>query len=140
MKQIIPEIYVKNCADALEFYRQLFGGEIKNRRMSDDLPAFRGMSGKVIHSELHVTGRCVLYFVDVFDKKRQNPGNVTIVLHFGSKREFERIYEGLRVGGHVGMEMQRTLTGAWHAIVTDRYGAPWALSFAGARVTPTRGE
>lgn len=131
MKQIIPEIYVKECADALEFYRQLFGGEVKNLQLSDNLPAFRGMRGKVIHSELHVTGRCVLYFVDAFEKKRQNPGNVTVVLHMETKRELERVYEGLRMGGLVIMAPQKTLLGAYHAIVTDRYGAPWALNFAG---------
>ena len=130
MKQIIPEIYVKDCQNALRFYKNLFGGEIKNLQMSDDMELFRDIKGKVIHSELHVNGRCVFYFVDIFEKKRSNTGNITIMLHMDSLRELRKAFEVLREGGKVGMEMQKTYGGAYHAIVTDRFGAPWALNYA----------
>lgn len=130
MKQIIPEIYINNCQKALHFYQNLFGGEIKNMQMSDDLPMFQDMQGKVIHSELHVNAKCVFYFVDIFEPKREKPGNVTLMLHMDNKTELERCYTALCEGGAVGMQLQKTFWGAWHAIVTDRYGAPWALNLA----------
>lgn len=128
MKQIVPEIYVKNCAEALKVYQGIFGGTVKNMQLSDDLPMFKEMHGKVIHSELHVNHKCVFYFVDIFEPKRKNPGNVTLVLHMDDKAELDRCYAGLSEGGSIGMPMQKTYWGAWHAIVTDRFGAPWALS------------
>ena len=130
MKQIIPEIYIKDCKKALEFYRSVFGGKIKNLQMSDELEMFHDIKDKVVHAELHINSRCVLYFVDIFDKKRSYTGNVTLMLHFDSLEELTRAYEALRQGGKVGMELQQTFWGDYHAIVTDRYGAPWALNFA----------
>lgn len=128
MKQVIPEIYIKNCREALDFYRRLFGGEIKNLQLSDDLPMFSKMKGKVVHSELHVNGRCVFYFVDIFEPKRQKPGNITLMLHLDDRDELDRCYAGLAQGGETGMKPQKTYWGAWHAIVTDKFGAPWALN------------
>ena len=130
MKQIIPEIYIKDCRRALDYYSGLFGGEIKNLQMSDDMELFSGMPGKVIHSELHVNSRCVLYFVDAFEKRRQKTGNVTIMLHMDRKNELERVFASFSERGTVLMPLQKTFWGAWHGIVTDKFGAPWALNFA----------
>lgn len=130
MKQVIPEIYIDDCRQALDFYSSLFGGEVKNLQMSDDNELFRDMPGKVIHSELHVNARCVFYFVDILDARRAVTGNTTLMLHLDSMEETERLYAGLSEGGDVLMALQKTFWGAFHAIVTDRYGAPWALRFA----------
>ena len=130
MKQIIPEVYVKNCLGALDFYLALFGGRIKNLQMSDELKMFRDQAGKVVHSELHINPRCVLYFADIFDERRKRTGNMTLMLHMDDIGEIERVYEVLAENGKVGMPLQQTFWGDYHAIVTDHYGAPWALNFA----------
>lgn len=129
MKQIIPEIYVRDCKTALEFYKKLFGGKIKNLQMSDNLPLFKDNPGKVVHSELHINSRCVFYFVDIFDFKRKNVGNITLMLHMDSMEEIEKVYAVLQKNGTVGMPLQKTYWGAWHAIITDKFGAPWALNY-----------
>jgi PhnB protein len=132
LKQIVPEIYILDCKNALAFYKETFGGTIKNMQMSDDNALFRGsgMQGKVIHAELHVSGRCLLYFADIVNPKRSKVGNITIMLHMESLDEMEKAYNALSGGGFVGMPLQETLTGDFHAIVTDRYGAPWSLHYA----------
>ena len=129
MKQIVPEIYVKDCKNALVFYTGLFGGKIKNLQMSDELPMFKNKKNKVVHAELHVNQKCIFYFADIFDVKRENVGNVTLMLHMDSHDEINRIYASLIGGGSVGMPLQKTFWNAYHAIVTDKYGAPWALNF-----------
>ena len=134
MRQIVPEIYVKNCAKALQVYQSVFGGEIKNLQMSEDLEMFRSKKNKVIHSELHVNSKCIFYFVDVFEEKRSIAGNVTLVLHMHTKQEMQRTFDTLAQGGTVGMEMQKTFWGEYHAIVTDRFGAPWALNYTPRKV------
>lgn len=30
MKKVIPNIAVENCVEALDYYQEIFGGEIKN--------------------------------------------------------------------------------------------------------------
>lgn len=130
MRQVIPEIYVRDCRKALDFYLDVFGGEIKNLQMSDNMEVFSDLHGKVIHSELHVNGSCVLYFADALTENRKEIGNVTPMLHLDNEQETQRIYRALQQQGTVLMELQKTFWGAWHAIVTDRFGAPWALSCA----------
>lgn len=130
MIQIIPEIYVNNCKQALPFYQKVFGGEVKNLQISDDLELFRDFPGKVIHSELHVNSRCVFYFIDALDRQRAQTGNITTMLHLESHEEARRLFRALKVNGTVLMDLQKTFWNAWHAIVTDRFGAPWALNYA----------
>jgi len=132
----VPEIYIRDCAKALIFYKDTFGGEIKNLQMSDNMEMFKRMKGKVVHAELHVNNRCIFYFVDVLDKKRANVGNVTLVLHMQTKQRMQQVYDALREGGVVGMELQKTYWGEYHAIVTDRFGAPWALNFTPKKKAP----
>ena len=127
---MIPEIYVRDCLSALDFYKHVFGGEIKNLRMSDDLELFRGVTGKVIHAELHVNARCVFYFVDLMDSQRAHPGNVALMLHLDNEREMRRVYRELSAAGRVSMKLQQNFWGDYHAIVTDRFGALWALNSA----------
>ena len=130
MKHIVPEIYVMNCGEALGFYREVFGGEIKNLQMSDHNALFRHAPGKVVHAELHVNNKCIFYFADIFNQKRSKVGNVSLMLHMDTEEEIGRVYGALSKDGRVGMELRETMTGALHAIVTDRYGAPWSLNYS----------
>ncbi|WP_196793611.1 VOC family protein [Thermoanaerobacterium thermosaccharolyticum] len=70
MKRITPNIYVDNCKEVIEYYREVFGGEIKNVQLADNVEMFKGHEGKIIHSELHINENCVLYFVDKLDNQK----------------------------------------------------------------------
>jgi len=129
MKKIIPEIYVNNCREALEYYKEAFGGEIKNIQMADGKEMFKGFEGKVIHSELHVNADCILYFVDVLNGKKEADMN-HILLDLESEEEINRIYKALSKNGSVKFELQKTFWGAYHAVVTDCYGNTWGLNYS----------
>lgn len=128
MKKIIPEIYVENCEKALEFYKDIFGGEIKNVQKADGKEMFKGLEGKIIHSELHINNECLIYLVDIFQGKKES-GNDHILLELDSEEEINKIYEGLSNGGTVRYELQKTFWGAYHAVVTDVYGNIWGLNY-----------
>ena len=127
MKRIIPEIYVKDCKAALEFYKGVFGGEIKNIQMADGIEMFKGHEGKIIHSELHINPDCVIYFVDIFGEGKTS-SNVNQLLELDSEEEINRIYKELSENGTVKYELQKTFWGAYHAVVTDSYGNTWGLN------------
>ena len=129
MKRIIPEIYIDNCKEALEYYKEIFGGEIKNVQMADGKEMFKGFEGKIIHAELHVNTDCILYFVDIFDEAKE-PGNISLVLELESEEEINKIYEALSKNGSIKFPLQKTFWGAYHAVVTDCYGNTWGLSYA----------
>ena len=128
MKSIIPSIYVENCKEALEFYKGVFGGELKNVQLADNIEMFKGHEGKIIHAELHINEGCVLYFVDLFDEKKDNSG-IQLVLELDNEDEINKVYSALSKNGSVGFELQKTFWGAFHAVVTDSYGITWGLNY-----------
>lgn len=128
MKSITPDITVENCADALEYYQSLFGGEQKNVQKADGQPMFAGHEGRIIHSELHINDRCVIYLVDRFGEKGKG-SNINLVLEMDSEEEINRLYSALSMDGSIQFELQKTFWGAHHAMVTDRFGVSWALNY-----------
>jgi len=129
MKRITPEVYVKDCKSALEYYKEIFGGEIKNIQMADGKEMFKGFEGKVIHAELHINADCVIYFVDIFEEKKYLP-NINLVLELESEEEINRVYKALMRNGSVKFELQKTFWGAFHAVVTDFYENTWGLNYS----------
>jgi PhnB protein len=130
MKKVIPEIYVQNCKEALEYYKEVFGGEIKNVQTADGKEMFKGFEGKIIHSELHVNDDCVLYLVDIFGGEKAG-GDIHLMLEMDSEDEINRVYQALSKNGTVKYELQKTFWGAHHAVVLDCYGNTWGLNYAG---------
>lgn len=128
MKKIIPEIYVQNCKEAPQYYKEVFGGEIKNVQLSDEKEMFKGFEGKIIHSELHINDDCVLYLVDIFEEKKET-GNIHLLLELDSEEEINKVYQALSRNGSVMFELQKTFWGAYHAVVTDCYGNTWGLNY-----------
>ncbi|WP_097028422.1 VOC family protein [Clostridium peptidivorans] len=129
MKRIIPEIFVENCKEALEYYKEVFGGEIKNVQLADGKPMFKGFEGKIIHSELHVNADCIMYLLDILTDSHKRP-NGSLLLELESEEEINRLYSALSKNGSVKFELQKTFWGAYHAVVTDYYGNTWGLNYS----------
>jgi PhnB protein len=133
MKTMIPSIAVKNCKEALEFYKGIFGGEIKNAQLADDVEMFKGHEGKYIHAELHINHNCVLYLTDIFNPNHNSGNNFQIVIELDSEEEITHHFNELAKDGHVHFPLQDTFWGANHGVVTDKFGITWGLNFTKAK-------
>lgn len=131
MKKIIPSISVDNCSEALEFYKNVFGGEVKNLQMADGKEMFKGFEGKIVHSELFINNDCILHLNDTFGDKKVQESNISLMLQMESLEEIERIYSAVSKNGHVIYELQKTFWGSYHAEVADSFGVRWSLEFSG---------
>lgn len=129
MKRIIPEIFVENCKDALAYYKEVFGGEIKNVQLADGKTMFKGFEGKIIHSELHINEDCIMYLVDILNDDHKKT-NGSLLLELESEEEINRLYLALSKNGSVKYELQKAFWGAYHAVVTDCYGNTWGLNYS----------
>ncbi len=108
MKSIIPNISVENCRDALEFYKSVFGGEIKMVKTADNSDMFKGHEGKIMHSELHIAPNCIMYFTDLFGERAQHT-NVQLVLELDSREQIEKVYAELaKEDAIIIFELQKT--------------------------------
>ncbi|SDI29069.1 VOC family protein [Alteribacillus bidgolensis] len=123
MKSIHPYIMVENCKEAMEFYEEVLGGEIKN------VQALEEHGGKYMHAELHMSDQ-IIHFSDVFQDygKITQGNNVYVLLEFEEKEEIKKVYESIQEGAEVGVELQETFWGALHANLIDRYGIGWMLN------------
>ena len=131
MKKIIPNIVINNCREALEFYRVIFGGEIKNLQTGEGKEMFKGNEEKVVHSELWINNDCILYLNDVFSGNNEFVSNINLMLQMESMDEIKRVYDGLSKNGRVQYELQKAFWGSHHAVVIDQFGVVWSLDFAG---------
>lgn len=129
MKSIIPNISVENCRDALEFYKSVFGGEIKMVKTADNSDMFKGHKGKIMHSELHIAPNCIMYFTDLFGERAQHT-NVQLVLELDSREQIEKVYAELaKEDAIIIFELQKTFWGAHHAVLKDKYAVTWGLNY-----------
>ncbi|WP_409302980.1 VOC family protein [Peribacillus sp. SCS-155] len=129
MKRLLPHIYIENCKEALDYYQQIFGGEIKNTQLSDHVEGFEGQEGKYIHAELHINEHCTIFFADVF-RPLTSGTNIWLMIDLESAEEIESAYSLLSKDGQIQMELQNTFWNSTYAVVKDKYGITWELNFS----------
>lgn len=129
MKSIIVNLAVENCKDALSFYQEVFGGEVKNTQLADGVEMFKGHEGKYIHSELHITESCILYLTDIFASNHIPGNNFQLVMEMSSEEEISTVFEKLAESGTVSFPLSDTFWGAKHGVIKDRFGITWGLNY-----------
>ena len=92
MNRIVPNISVENCKEVLDYYKEVFGGEIKNLQMTDGKEMFKGQEGKILHAELHINADCILYLNDTFGSKTES-SNISIILQLDSEDEINQLVD-----------------------------------------------
>lgn len=119
MKSASSYIFVDNCLNVMEYYRDLFGGKITNIQKTGD--------GKCLHAELHL-GNSIIHFSDTFGATKEGD-NVRISLECESEEEIRSVYDSLSKAGKITAELQDTFWGAIHANLVDQFGIGWLLNF-----------
>jgi len=128
MKKVIPELHLNDCAQAIEYYKDVFGAEVKNVQMADNVPGFENSKGKVLHAELFLSDECVIYLADQFNNTNEG-SNITLVIECDSEEEIKMVYNNFSKEGTVRFPLQKTFWGALHAVITDKVGVTWGLNF-----------
>lgn len=123
-----------NCREAAEFYAEVFKTEkpqIMTFGESPPNPDYKlpeEAKDLVMHTRLNINGSNVM-FSDVFPGSPFIAGN-NISLAFVSKEEDEikSIFEALKVGGKVSMELQETFWSKCYGSLQDKFGIEWQIS------------
>ncbi|WP_027086477.1 VOC family protein [Cohnella panacarvi] len=115
-----PFVIVDNCKDELNYYQELFGGEIVVLRKQGD---------EVLNAEIRLDGSKIS-FADTQAAKPTAIGDyVRVFLRIEGEREFRRIYAGLAANGRINTEVYEAPFNGLLAVVTDRNGVCWVLSY-----------
>lgn len=120
-----------NAKEALEYYREVFGGEISNLQTygEADYPTPPEAHDRVIHAQFRKDDLFLLVS-DAFPGSSVVVGsNISLTLEFESDEEIQKVYDALKQKGTVLMELQDTFWGAKYGKVQDTYGVIWDLNY-----------
>ncbi|HEY8911125.1 MAG TPA: VOC family protein [Desulfosporosinus sp.] len=129
-----------NCREAVEFYVQVFGTEKPPLMTFGDAPPDPKFTlpeeakGLIMHTQLSITGSTVM-FSDVFPGMPFVAGNnISLTLISKDIDEIKSLFNNLKEGGTVGMDLQETFWSKCYGSVTDKFGIPWQLSHDGGQM------
>ncbi|MFJ7825321.1 VOC family protein [Psychrobacillus sp. NPDC096623] len=123
-----------NCREAAEFYAEVFNTdkpEIMTFGEAPQHPDFalpEEAKDLVLHTRLNINGSNVM-FSDTFPGSPFVEGN-NISLAFVSKDEEEvkSVFNALKEGGKVSMELQETFWSKCYGSLRDKFGIEWQFS------------
>lgn len=131
--QLQPYIFFYGrCEEALEFYKDVFGGtyelqRVKDSPVVDKMPAELG--DKVMHAAFKSPSIAFLAS-DGREIKPIDPeaGNISLALAATHAAEGERIFKALSEGGQVKMPLDEAFWGGRFGMLTDRFGNEWMIT------------
>ena len=125
----------KECREAFEFYRSVFGGDfLFIQTFGDgppDLQVPEDEQGRVMHVSLPI-GDSVLMGSDstsAFGPPPKVGGNFSITVSPDSRADADRLLAGLAEGGEVLTPMQDMFWGAYFGMCVDKFGIRWQVNF-----------
>ena len=120
------------CLEAMNFYKSVFGGELKaltyGKQLGKDCPP--GMEDRILHAILQ-TGDLELLASDTNPQMGQlTPSDsVNITMYCDSPEQLDSLYNKLSEGGKPEMPPHDAFWGARFGQLKDKYGFSWMLNF-----------
>ena len=118
------------CREALSFYAQLFGGDLKmltygDTPMAKDVPADWG--DKIVHATLSFDGS-ELAGSDVQPEHYRQPQGFSVLVDVEGVEKARRIFAALAEGGSIALPIQETFWSPAFGVVVDRFRTPWEIN------------
>ncbi len=137
MAQINPHInFNGNAEEAFTFYKSVFGGEFSKiirfkDISSDEFPVPEKEANKIMHIALPV-GKNFLMANDVpeiMGKTNENENRSKISISSKSKKEADKLFNGLSAGGQIEAPIGDSPWGSYFGMFRDKYGIEWMVDF-----------
>ena len=114
------------CSEAIDFYRDILGAEVRAFARFRDMPGAAPHAGDpVMHAELNVGGSTI--FASDGGKNSGGAG-FAIALQASEDTEAERLFADLSAGGAVEVPLMSTPFASRFGKATDRFGTPWMIT------------
>ena len=128
MKLLSPYLaFNGNCREAMDFYRECLGGELKLMTMGESpmaaqIPA--EARNRVMHATLTFDGM-VLMASDMMESKRPVRGNrISVCVSGPDKKEIETCFTKMSAGGKINSPLKEEFFGLYGALI-DKFGIAW---------------
>lgn len=124
-----------NAEEALNFYKQVFGGEVKISRFGDmpaspDMPVAEDQKNLVMHGVLEATD-FLLMVADSAPNGGVTMGtNVSISLSGEDEATLTKYFEGLSEGATITQPLSKAPWGDTFGMLTDKFGIAWLVNIS----------
>ena len=122
-----------NAREAMEFYREVFGGDLRVNTFGEygtDDPA---TADKTMHAILETPNGFTLMASDTPPGSQMTRGdNITISVSGDDGAELRGYWEKLSDGGSVTMPLEKQMWGDEFGMCVDRFGVSWMVNIVHA--------
>ncbi len=124
-----------NAREAMEFYREVFGGELTVATFADfHASSDPGEDGLVMHSYLEGPEGIRFMSADVPRRMEFRPGtNFSMSLSGDDETALRRYFEKLSEGGSVLQPLEKAPWGDTFGMCADRFGITWLVNISAPR-------
>lgn len=127
---ITPYLNFNTCEDALQFYVQALGAEIKSMmRVSDGPKEYQSpeTNNKIMHAELKVGGSTILAS-DAMGHPIAPGANMSLTLNFENAGECEAAWSKMKEGAVITMNLEQTFWAVRYGQLQDKFGINWMFN------------
>jgi PhnB protein len=135
MKPLTPYLsFSGNCREAMNFYKEIFGGNLELMIWGDAPPdacggekAKEAMRDKIMHGCL-TNGSFNLMAADIPQGEPKMGDSVQLTINCESVEEIDGLFKTLSAGGKTMVPLDNTFWGARFGVLTDKFGFHWMLN------------
>jgi PhnB protein len=128
--ELAPYIFFKgNCAEAMEFYKNVFGGKLEVQKYEDvpgDFPGKSEMTGKIMNSSLETPGGFVIRASDA-NAASPEAKKIELCLTGSDEENLRKIFDDLSSGGKVVTPLEKMFWGDVFGQLKDKFGVDWMV-------------
>jgi len=122
-----------NCREAAEFYAGVFKSSVNNLMTYGEAPPDPGYTvpetdkDRIIYAGIPF-GNMVMMLMDYPSDSEMTVGdNIHPTISTDEKDEVTRIFNELKEGGEVFVELGATFFSEWYGMVKDKFGVTWQI-------------
>ena len=120
-----------DAREALDFYRSLFGGELRVNTFGEYGMPDPAYADKIMHGQLETPDGFTLMCADNPPGMEYRPGsNITVSLSGDDADALRGWWERLSDGGTVSVPLEKQMWGDEFGACRDRFGIPWMVNIA----------
>jgi PhnB protein len=121
--------FENNARQAMEFYKDVFGGDLRMNTFGEFGQADSPDADKIMHSQLEADNGMTLMAADTPAGMQRNPGDsITISLSGDDADSLRGYWEKLSDGGTVTMPLEKQMWGDEFGMCVDKFGVPWMVN------------
>jgi PhnB protein len=118
-----------DARQAMEFYKEVFGGELKLNTFGEFGQPDAPEADKIMHAMLETPSGFTLMGADNPPGMELTTGtNFSVSLSGDDDKELRGYWEQLSAGGSVSVPLEKQMWGDVFGMCTDRFGIPWMVN------------